>query len=224
MTAMTRPWLRLNAVTLTSLLLLAPSSGAFDTPLSDTAVREAYFLGQRRDGSLAKLLDKYVLYLQPPKTGPYIQSVSFLTPYILTAIFSSEQVSIYSAQQAQLDHLRNPEVVRVTVQVSLTDSYAAYSAGPSGTDSQSSKRVFVRPSDFWRDFRLRMFQKDEMVIPTNASGQPLYWCTDAGCTLSGATLTFEYPASAFTDTPATIQIDPPEGDPVVVDFDLTSFR
>jgi hypothetical protein len=221
---MTRPRLRFIAVTLASILVVAPTSSAFDTPLSDTAVREAYFLGQRRDGSLGKLLDKYVLYLQPPKTGPYIQSVSFLTPYILTAIFSSEQVSIYSAQQAQLDHLKNPEVVRVTVQISLTDSYAAYSASPYGTDPHSPKGVFARPSDFWRDFRLRTFQKEEMVIPTNANGQPLYWCTDAGCTLSGATLTFEYPASAFTDTSVTIQIDPPEGDPVVVDFDLTSFR
>jgi hypothetical protein len=93
-----------------------------------------------------------------------------------------------------------------------------------GSDSHSAKGVFVRPSDFWRDFRLRTFQKDQLVIPSNANGHPLFQCSDAGCVLSGATLTFEYPAAAFTDTSATIQIDPPEGDPVVVDFDLTSFR
>jgi hypothetical protein len=82
----------------------------------------------------------------------------------------------------------------------------------------------MRPSDFWRDFRVRVFQKDQMVIPTIANGDPHYQCTEDACVLSGATLTFEYPAAAFTDTSATIQIDPPEGDPVVVDFDLTSFR
>lgn len=216
--------LPLSAIALASLLILAPSSSAFDSPLSDTAVREAYFLGQRRDDSLGKLLDKYVLYLQPPKTGPYIQSVSFLTPYVLTALYSSQQVSIYSAQQAQLDHLKTPEVVRVTVQILLTESYAAYSAVPTGSGSHSPKGVFVRPSDFWSDFRLRTFQKDQMVIPTTAKGEPQFQCNDAGCVLSGATLTFEYPASAFTENTATIQIDPPEGDPVVVDFDLTSFR
>ena len=221
---MTHPWLRLHAVTLTSLLLLAPSSSAFDTPLSDTAVREAYFLGQRHDDSLPKLMDKYVLYLQPPKTGPYIQSVSFLTPYILTAIYSSQQVSIYSAQQAQLDHLKNPEVVRVTAQILLTDAYGPYISGPTGPDPHSLKGISIRPSGFWRDFRLRVFQKAEMVIPTTARGEPSYRCDDTGCVLSGATLTFEYPAASFTDTAATIQIDPPEGDPVVVDFDLTSFR
>jgi hypothetical protein len=216
--------LHLNAVALASLLILAPPSSAFDTPLSDTAVREAYFLGQRHDDSLGKLLDKYVLHLQPPKTGPYVESVSFFTPYILTALNSSQQVSIYSAQQAQLDHLKTPEVVRVTVQIFLTESYGAYNATVTGDDSHSSKGVFVRPSDFWRDFRLRIFQKDEMVIPTSADGHPLFQCSDGGCTLVGATLTFEYPAAAFTDTSATIQIDPPEGDPVVVDFDLSSFR
>jgi hypothetical protein len=221
---MTSTRLRLNAIALASLLILAPSSSAFDSPLSDTAVREAYFLGQRHDDSLGKLLDKYVLYMQPPKTGPYIQSVSFLTPYILTAIYSSQQVSIYSAQQAQLDHLKTPEVVRVTAQILLTDSYGPYASAPTGPDPHSLRGIFMRPSDFWRDFRVRVFQKEEMVIPTAAKGEPSYRCEDTGCVLSGATLTFEYPAAAFTETSATIQIDPPEGDPVVVDFDLTAFR
>jgi hypothetical protein len=220
MPSVVRPSLAL----LTATLLFSNLTLAFDTPLSDTAVREAYFLGQRRDGSLTKLLDKYVLYLQPPKTGPYIQSVSFLTPYVLTAIYSSEQVTIYSAQQAQLDHLKTPEVVRVTVQIFLTETYSAYSAVSIGAGSHSPKGVLVRPSDFWRDFRLRTFQKDQLLIPTSANGHPYFRCDDAGCILSGATLTFEYPAAAFTEDTASIQIDPPEGDPVAVDFDLTSFR
>jgi hypothetical protein len=221
---MTPTRLRLNALVFASVLIFAPSSNAFDSPLSDTAVREAYFLGQRHDDSLGKLLDKHVFYLQPPKTGPYIQSVGFLTPYVLTALYSSQQVSIYSAQQAQLDHLKNPEVVRVTAQISLTDSYGPYISAPTGPDPHSLKGIIMRPSDFWRDFRVRVFQKDQMVIPTIANGDPHYQCNEGGCILSGATLTFEYPAAAFTESSATIQIDPPEGDPVVVDFDLTSFR
>ena len=221
---MTLARLRWTSCVLTVVLAWPLPSSAFDTPLSDTAVREAYFLGQRHDDSLPKLLDKYILHLQPPKTGPYIESVSFFTPYILTALNSSQQVSIYSAQQARLDHLKTPEVVRVTVQIFLTESYSAYSAIVEGSDSNLPKGVFVRPPDFWHDFRLRVFQKDQMVIPTAANGHPLFQCNDGGCILSGATLNFEYPAAAFTETSATIQIDPPEGDPVVVDFDLTAFR
>jgi hypothetical protein len=40
-------------------LLASPASFAFNSPLSDEAIREAYFLGQRHDGSFARLLDKY---------------------------------------------------------------------------------------------------------------------------------------------------------------------
>jgi len=140
------------------------------------------------------------------------------------SIYSSEQVSIYSAQQAQLDHLKNPEVVRVTVQIFLTDSYGPLIAHPTGSDPHSLKGFSERPADFWRDFHIRTFQKEQLVIPASAKGDPTYRCDDTSCLLSGATLTFEYPAFAFTDTSATIQIDPPEGEPVVVDFDLTSFR
>ena len=38
--------------------LLAPSSFSFDIPLSEEAVRQAYFLGQRNDGKTTEFLDK----------------------------------------------------------------------------------------------------------------------------------------------------------------------
>ena len=41
--------LRLLSSLLAGALLVPSSSTAFDSPLSDTAVREAYFLGQRHD-------------------------------------------------------------------------------------------------------------------------------------------------------------------------------
>ncbi|HTA57312.1 MAG TPA: hypothetical protein VK805_04115 [Candidatus Baltobacteraceae bacterium] len=221
---MTRPWLRLNAATLTSLLLLAPSSGAFDTPLSDTAVREAYFLGQHHDEVFADLLRKYAIALPEPKSGPYIASVSFYTPYALTALNSNQHPLSYSAQQAQLDHLKQPEIVRVVVQICFTASYGQFIVHPVGFRSNSPKGFEVRPYDFWRQFRVRVFQNDRFIVPRNAYGEPSLRCGDDGCDVTGATLTFEYPADAFTENSATVETDPPEGDPVVVDFDLTSFR
>lgn len=216
--------LRLTAVTLASILVLASSSSAFDSPLSDSAVREAYFLGQHRDEVFAKFLQKYVTALPQPKSGPHIASVSFFTPYALTAIYSSQQVSIYSAQQAQLDHQKQPELVRVVVQIWLTDSYGQYIVHPASSRSGSSKGFERRSYDFWRQFRVRVFQNDRFMVPMNAHGEPNVRCGDDGCDLTGAALTFEYPADAFTENTATVQIDPPEGDPVVVDFDLTAFR
>src|SRR5712692_11572771 len=115
--------LRFMARFLVSILILPNSSNAFDTHLSDTAIRNAYFLGQHHDESVIQFLDKYTRYLPQPKTGPYIQSVTFLTPYALAVQQSAGYANGYSAQQAQLDHARQPEIVRVTVQILRTDSY-----------------------------------------------------------------------------------------------------
>src|SRR5260370_10625376 len=92
------------ATVLIAATLLPPSSFAFDTPLSDQAVREAYFLGQRHDETMSTLLNKYTKLLPPPKTVPNIASVTFLTPFALLDQQSSDHTSGYSAQQAALDH------------------------------------------------------------------------------------------------------------------------
>src|ERR1700704_5194992 len=128
-----RPWLSVLA----GALLLSPPSFAFDSPLSDQAVREAYFLGQRRDESFASFIDKYTKHLAPPKTGPHIASITFFTPFALAAHLSSQHSSGYSAQQAALDHRGQAESVKITVQILLTDSYPAYIPRPTGSRSGS---------------------------------------------------------------------------------------
>jgi hypothetical protein len=37
-------------------------------------------------------------------------------------------------------------------------------------------------------------------------------------------LTYEFPANAFSADPASISVDPPEGEPVTADFDLGRLR
>ncbi len=86
----------------TSALLLSTPAFAFDTSLSDQAVREAYFLGQRRDDSMAAFLNKYTKLLPAPKSGAHINSITFLTPFALLVQYSSRQPN-YSAQQAALN-------------------------------------------------------------------------------------------------------------------------
>ena len=76
------------ASVLVAAMLLTPSSFAFDTPLSDQAVREAYFLGQRHDASF---LSNYIKFLPPPKTGPFIPSITFLTPFVQLAQLSDRR-------------------------------------------------------------------------------------------------------------------------------------
>ena len=210
---------------LAAVVLVSPFSFAFDSPLSEQAVREAYFLGQRHDESLARLLDKYTTYLAPPKTGPHIASITFFTPFALAAQLSSQHSSGYSAQQAALDHRGQPESVKVIVQIYLTESYGALIPRPTGSRSGSPTGFVQRPSDFWRDFEVQVFSEDRELRHFTSSGEPNYLCSEnGGCTLTGATIQFEFLAESFASDSATIQVTPPEGDPVSLDFDLTRLR
>jgi hypothetical protein len=204
--------------------LLVPPSFAFDTPLSDTAVREAYFLGQRRDDTMARLLNRYTQVLPPPDSGPHISSVTFLTPFALLVQQSSQRIN-YSAQQAQKEHHGDQEIVAITIEILLTPSYGALI--PRRTDSRSGSPIGFqfRNPDFWKDFKYRVFDGDNELKPDNLTGDPLYNCpSDGACDLYGATIYIQLPAAAFTSGTATIEVDPKVSEPTSVEFDLTSFR
>jgi hypothetical protein len=205
-----------------ALLAYPVSSSAYDTPLSDTAIREAYFLGQRHDESVAKFLNKYTFFPSPPKVGPYISSVTLLTPFAQVVQLSDHHPSGYSAQQAQLDHKEVAETVKITVQIQLTQTYGALIPVPQGSKSTG---VALRPPDFWTDFQIVVFDGDERLIPQPLSGHPNYLCSEnGGCTLTGATIDLVSPANTIQSDSATVQIDPPEGEQVIAKFNLASLR
>jgi hypothetical protein len=207
-----------------ALLLPAPSF-SMDTPLSDEAVREAYFLGQHHDQTLNDFLAKYIKILPMPKTGPDIASISFLTPFALFAQESSQRTMNYSAQQAEEDHRKQEEIVRIVIRIQLTETYGALIPAPTGSSSGSPTGFIQRSPDFWKDFDVQVLDKDRALIPLSSTGDSVYSCDSyGGCILSGATLQFEFRASAFKSDSPTVQVTPPEGDPVSVDFDLNRLR
>jgi hypothetical protein len=213
------------ASALVAIMLLAPSSFAFDTPLSDQAVREAYFLGQRHDESLTSFLGKYIKQLPPPQTGPHISSVAFFTPFAQLVQLSDRYIGNYSAQQAALDHRGQGEFVRIVVEIQLTPTYGAFLAPQTSSRSSSPPPLIPRPQDFWRDFQAQISDGDQPLTPSDFHGKANYSCGHHGpCILIGATLEFDLPADAFTSGSATIDIVPPEGDPISIDFDLDHLR
>ncbi len=222
---MLRTSARAIAAALMAAMLLTPSAFAFDTPLSDQAVREAYFLGQRHDETMSTLLNKYTKLLPAPKTGPDIASVTFLTPFALLVRQSSEHTSGYSAQQAALDHRDQQEFVRIVVQIQLTDSYGANIIRSTGSRSGSSTGFVPRPYDFWKDFDVQVSSGDQKPRAFSSYGQPNFLCSEGGsCTLTGATLQFDFSVEDFASGSATVNVTPPEGDPISVDFDLDHLR
>lgn len=214
------PSIRVFLSLLVTALLASPSSFAFDTPLSDEAIREAYFLGQRHDASF---FGDYIQTLQLPKTGPHISVITLLTPFAQLTQYSGSYVGNYSAQQAVLDHRGKKELVKITVEVLFTASYGAMIPNP---NNSSSKSFIPRPSDFWKDFRVQVSNGNQLLSPSDSTGHPLYrGCGRTGpCGPRGAVLELQFPAAAFSADTITIQVTPPEGYPVSVDFNPSRLR
>jgi len=206
--------LRFLASVLATLLAAPFPVVAFDSPLSDTAVREAYFLGQRRDDSLGHFFDKYTKHLPPAKSGPSISKITFLTPFALLVQFSNQHASGYSAQQAQIDHRNSGELVRVVIEFDCANM------ANSGTYNAAG----FHPYAFWKDFDFQISDKDQLRKPLTSSADPNYVCGDDGCLLIGVTLTYDFSPESFTTDTATVRVVPPEADPFDVSFDLSALR
>lgn len=221
---MTSPFRPLLAI-LTLSLLVAPPAFSFDAPLSDTAVRQAYFMGQRHDETLGPFYSKYVKFPTLPQTGPHISEVRFLTPFEQQVEYSEHYHGNFSAQQALLDHRGEPDVVKVIVQISFTRSYGQLlppqQSGGSGTPPERS----LRSPDFWKEFQVVVSDNNLALTPSDFSGEPTYHCGRWGnCLLVGASLELLFPAAAFSSDTAVICVVPPEGDPVTVTFSVSSLR
>jgi hypothetical protein len=218
--------LRILIVLLLSLCLSSPPACAFDTILSDESIREAYFFGQRHDGTVPRLLDKYTRHLPPPHTGPYISSVAFFTPFVQLALFSDGYIGNYSAQRARLDHQGQQDFVKIFIHIQLTASYGRFIENPAPGTTASSPPLIRRPYDFWKDFRVQVSSGNQLLQPASLQGKAESACGRRGgsCILTGAVIEIELPAESFSSDSATILVAPPEGDPVSVEFDLASLR
>jgi hypothetical protein len=219
-------FLRSSLCILLAALVAAPSAFAFQSPLSDESIREAYFLGQRHDGSFANSLSFYAKQLPMPKSGPHISSIEFHTPFLqLVQEFDSHRGN-YSAQQALLDHRGQPEFVKILVHIRLTASYSAILSLTEGKDKSSPPQIVRRPFDFWRDFKVQVSNGTQPLSPSSLEGHAESSCGRRGGPRSptGATIELDFPADAFSSDSADILITLPGGDQVSIDFDLLSLR
>ncbi|PYT72446.1 MAG: hypothetical protein DMG39_10060 [Acidobacteria bacterium] len=115
--------------------------------------------------------------------------------------------------------------MEISIDLLLTPSYGPFITKPTGSRSDSPMGIQPRSPEFWRAFKFRIFDGKEEITTDDVTGEPNYLnCGDAGCDLTGATVHIRFPAIAFTSDTATIEVTPPEGDIVSVDFDLASLR
>jgi len=209
---------------LAAALLLASSAFAFSTPLSDEAVREAYFLGQRRDEKTAEFLEKYRRHFPIPESGPWISTAELFTPYAEMVELSQRSFN-YSAQTAAKDYREHRNIVRVTVTVEFTGSYGFLIEQDVKQRSGSTKGFAFRSPEFWKDFTYRLFDGDAVVEPLDVQGRPTFRSGDNSGAMTGATVVLLYDVEKISSSVDTaIVVDTPDGQQAVATFDLASLR
>jgi hypothetical protein len=237
---------------LTAALVLAQPTLAFQSPLSDEAVREAYFLGQRHDESTAAFFSRYLQTLAPPESGPYISEVEIYTPYTQMVELSQLHSVGYSAQQASRDYRRTSDTLLVRIRIDFTSSYGALELYRSGRLVHPPKRDSSTQSpDYHRDFRAGLSQKGEWIeplsiqvvptawpasghipswrfIPAGSFSSPLYgeasYSGGYGCCFIGWLVWLQYDAAEVAPDDATVEVLTTDGQHIAVRFDLSHLR
>lgn len=213
------------ALFLTELLLFSPAL-AYDTDLSDTAVREAYFLGQRNDDKTRAFFEPYTRHLPLPKSGPYVSEIHLLTPLAQVVKISSRTTSGYSAQQAHLDYRDRGDSLLLEVHIQFTPTYSQIDTARPADKSGDGKGIALRSEDFWQDFRYGLKQKDDWIEPRSMRGEPEYSSTDSygSAVLVGAWVYLDFDAGNVSSDDAEVHVFTPDDQDVKVSFDLAKLR
>jgi len=185
---------------------LIPDFGfAYEHPLSDNAVRKAYFLGQDVR-SVNTFLSQYSQALPVPNTGPHVGEIELSTPYAQVVEVSAQHTVGYSPQQAAEDYRKREDVIVVRVKVLFTPTYT-------GDDN------------FWRSVSVGLVQKGKHMAATRVDGQPIYTADPCGGTVDiGAYVYVQFSVAGVESDSVQVEVVPPEGAPVHARFDLKSLR
>jgi len=185
---------------------LAVPTSAYDYPLSNQAVREGYFLGQRRDESTAKFLARYVKRLPATKYPWQVAEVEVRTPYHQVVLRSRQSLPGYSAQQAWEEYRKRKPLIVVRV----------YMVAP-------VTQVIVN-ENVWQQFRFHAAQEKE-IHPSAVVGWPVYSIAGGGgSTIVGAEVHLELDAAQVLSTPLRVEVKSPEGRVTTAEFDLSRLR
>jgi hypothetical protein len=185
---------------------VAPPVSAFDYPLSSEAIREAYFLGSGDGDKRALFFDKYAKHYAVAKSGPYVASIRFETPYYIIAERVSQAFTNYHAPDAQQEFLGKPGLCRIRAEI-----YYGVSNIPTAR--------------YQANYTIQLKQHDKKIPSKRTWSEGMVSVDDSVPTISGEYLTAEYSADDIdSEAPARVEILAPDGNTVVETFDLDSLR
>jgi len=205
-------------------LLVLPPAFAYETPLTDKTVREAYFLGQHHDASTQSALKPYQHHLPAPISGPYISEIRVMTPFAQVVEASNAQSAGYSAQQAAADYHSHADTIVVRFHIEFTPSYGYIESDRDRTDLAAEKGISLRSQDFWQAFNTGLSQNDQWIEPLSRDGEPIYSHSEDSGQMIGAYIWVTYDAHDVSSDEAIAEIFTPDGQHVTSTFDLSALR
>jgi len=194
---------------------------AYETELSSEAVREAYFLGQRKDEKMAQFLEPYGKHLPLPEKGPYVSEIKLFTPYAQVVDTSRQRAAGYSVQQAERDYRDRGDTILVFVRIQFTSTYGYAQAVASANRAAGVEGATAPPQDFWKDFREGLSLGEKWIEPLSQHGEPVYG-EETG--LVGAVVWLEFSARDVASENGTVEVFTPGDGHVVSSFDLSQLR
>jgi len=195
---MSKPWPSIGAALLAFSLALPVR--AYDVPLTESSIRDAYFLGTRQSGLTPDFLAKYALWITGLKQGTCTSQARLETPFLQVANYSGK-IPNYSAQSAVQDFLGKPMSFRIHLDVCY--------------------RVHAPVNAV----KVRIIQNKKEVAPVSFESTPYSEPTEFGfLPPNGEQIVIEFRPAKLDSSDLTILIDTTDGQHAESVFDLASIR
>lgn len=211
-----------NATCLTSLavialFLFAVPALAFDYPLSETTIREAFLTGNNNHS--ADLFGKYVHIFSAPESGPYVASIRVETPFEQVAQRGATS-SNYHAEEAEQEFLGKRMPFRVSVQIQFTPTYPEFP----GRESNGAYSLLQPIGDYQNDFQIDVSQ-DSTIAPL--ASRAYVSSSDFSHTvwgIQGIVIEKEFDSQNIDSSDLTVEVHTPDGQDVSTTFDMSQLR
>ncbi|MGB7281968.1 MAG: hypothetical protein WBE13_06895 [Candidatus Acidiferrum sp.] len=193
-----KPWRAIRTVLLAG--SLAIPACAYDQPLTENSIRDAYFLASRNGGLRADFLGKYALSIPDLKQGTCTSQARIETPFLQVAEYSAK-VPNYSAQGAVQDFLGRRMSFRMLLDVCYREHAPANAV------------------------KVKILQNKKVVPPESFESSPYSEPTEFGyLPPNGEQIVLEFSPAKIDSSDLTIFIDTPDGQHAKAVFDLQSIR
>jgi hypothetical protein len=173
---------------------------AYDVPLTENAIRDAYFLGTRLGGRNLDFLAGYARSVADLKQGNCTSQARLETPFLQVAEYSGKAPN-YSAQRAVKDFSGKPLSFRIYLNV----CYRQHAPANAVT--------------------VKIMQNKKELVPNSLESSPYSESTEFGfLPPNGEQIVLEFTAAKIDSSDLTVLMDTSDGQHGETKFDLQTLR